>query len=175
MPGPRYTASEPGQGRGRGGGGEETRKNRADPLDRVPKPGQARPAAAEADWRRWQRRFDAAGAREHKGARGAGEPLPEHDAQPAGRAAKGGSPRALALAGANDPALGPTAGARGARRAAAAPRRRRGRSRERGRAEPGARPRGPRERTAPPRLAGAAAARARGRTRAARSRSGESR
>ncbi|MCP4242482.1 MAG: hypothetical protein GY772_18155 [bacterium] len=68
-PGPRHTASEPGQGRDHGGG-EETRKNRADPLDRVPKPDQARPAAAEADRRRRQRRPDAAGAREYKGARG---------------------------------------------------------------------------------------------------------
>ncbi len=67
--GPRYTASELGQGRDHGGG-EEMRKNRADLLDRVFKLGQARSAAAEADWRRWQRRFDAAGLREYKGAWG---------------------------------------------------------------------------------------------------------
>ncbi|MCP4242483.1 MAG: hypothetical protein GY772_18160 [bacterium] len=115
----------------------------------------------EADWRRRrQRRPDAEEGRLAAAARGS---HPRNMMRNLLGELRGGG------------SLGPAAGACGARCVAAAPRGRRGRSRERGRAEPGAGPWGLRERTAPPRSAGAAAARARGRTRAARPRSGEPR
>ena len=66
-----FTAADLGQGQGEKGVlGERYRRNRFELLQRVARLGDALPADVEADWNRWQWRFDLAGCRQYAGAWG---------------------------------------------------------------------------------------------------------
>lgn len=65
-----FTAADLGQGQ-LGGGGERTRRNRAELLQAVLRLGQPLSVEAQANWARWQRRFDDAGVQRYGRAWGA--------------------------------------------------------------------------------------------------------